>query len=232
MKRTLQLFQLLIVVFGFYAALKYPDRYKNIVALSSVVVVGILDQLESYFEKKKEAQARERIRQAVADEADHSQKVLDALVRTKNSLMLTDAVQAFFRELGLPVAPCPAYAAVDRMVSLGEPAMQFGVKVIGEAGDLGKEWEQLDPADGFVKGESGQLRLLLVVQNGIEHPQPGDQQFEKISSQAAKLLVDRHTVAVTTQTLAQVYRLCKEMGQDPKKIFARIYHHPGGLFSV
>lgn len=232
MKRTLQLFQLLIVVFGFYAALKYPDRYKNIVALSSVVVVGILDRMESFFEKKKETLARERIRQTVADEADHSQKVLDALVRTKNSLMLLDAVQALLRELGLPVAPCPAHAAVDRVVSLEEPPLQMGIKVVGDVGDLNKEWEQLDHADGFIKGEGGQLRLLLIVQNGTGQPHSGDQEFAKIPNQAAKLLAEGHTVAITTQTLAQIFRLCKETDQGAKRIFDRIYHHPGGLFSL
>jgi len=151
---------------------------------------------------------------------------------SKNNLILIDAVQALLREIGLAVAPCPEYSEVDRVLKLEDSLPQFGVKIVGDLGELGREWEHLDPADGFIKGDGGPLRLLLIANNGAGASPQGRLEFEKIPSRTVKFLADRHTVAITTQTLARIHQLCSEMRQDPKRIFSRIYSHPGGVFQL
>jgi len=233
LKRTLQLFQLLIVVFGLYAALKYAGPAKNIVALSSIIVVILLDRMESFFDRANaDLLAREKARQPAADQKGQAEKNLEILRHGKNNLMVADAVQALLRDLGLAVTPCGEYPMLDRIVKVEEQTMHMAMKVVGDLDDLTREWEHLDPADGFIKGEGGQLRLLLIVNAAATHSQSGDQEFDKIPNQTGKFLAARHTVAITTQTVAQIYRLCKEMHQNPKRVFGRIYHHPGGLFQL
>ncbi len=145
--------------------------------------------------------------------------------------MLIDAVQAVLREIGLKIVPCPEYSMVDRLLRLEDQVRQVGLKMLADAGALTKEWEHLERTDGgFIKGDGGELRLLLVVNNGVTPSGPGGAEFVKIPMHLERFLADRHTVAITTQTLGRIYQLCKDTGQDPQRIFNRIYKHPGGFF--
>ncbi|MDH3392938.1 MAG: hypothetical protein OEL66_02950, partial [Desulfobulbaceae bacterium] len=98
--------------------------------------------------------------------------------------------------------------------------------------DLVKEWEHLDPNNGCIESEGGRLRMLLVVNTGEDGPLQTEQQAGKIPVHITKFLAERHTVAITTQTLAQLYQLCKDMKQDPKRVMGRIYNHSGGIFQL
>jgi len=234
LKRTFQLFQLLIVVFGFYAALKYSGNAKYIVSLSSIFVVVVLDKMDNFFGSSiSDEPAGKKKKLASNKEADQSEKSLKILLNSKNHLMLVDAVQALFRDIGLAVVPCLEHPMVDRIVKLDEQGTQIAVKVVSDVDGLTKEWDHLDPDSGFIIGEGGKLRLMLIINTST-----GDQassegpEFEKIPAHIISFLTKHHTVAITTQTLAQIYHLCKEMHQDPNKVLGRIYQHSGGVFKI
>lgn len=230
MKRTFQLFQLLIVVFGFYAAIKYSGNAKYIISLSSIAVVGILDKMESFLDSiNRDVFPREK---AAPEKSDPLAKALHLLLRSKNNLMLVDAAQALLRDLGLIVVPCLEFPMLDRIVKVDDQVMQIAIKVVADIDGLLREWEHLDHADGFINSEGVRLRLLLIVSAGAEQSQTMNIEAEKLPVHVGKFLADRHTVAITTQTLAQIYQLCKDTHQDPKRVFGRIYHHPGGIFQL
>lgn len=233
MKRTFQLFQLLIVVFGFFAAIKYSGNAKYIISLSSIAVVGILDRMESFLDSiNRDVLPRDRVARAAVEKTDPLTNGLQLLLRSKNHLILIDAAQLLLRDIGLTVIPCREFPMLDRIVKVDDQEMQFALKIVNDSNDLTREWEHLDHTDGFIENEGGRLRLLLVANTGEEEPLPSDQHAGKIPVHINKFLVERHTVAITTQTLAQIYQMCKEMQQDPKRVMGRIYHHPGGVFQL
>ena len=232
MKRTFQLFQLLIVVFGFYAAMKFSGNAKSIVSLSAIVVVIILDRMESFLDiTNSKLLAAKQGKQGAEKKTDQSEKNLKVLLNSKNHPMLVDAVQALLRDIGLTVGPCRDHSFVDRVIKIEDQGMLIGVKVVNDLATLVADWENLGMAEGFIDGEDGRMRLLLVHPAGEQSQNP-DQQSEKVPAHILKFITERHTIAVTTKTMARIYHLCKDMNQDSKRIFGRIYHHPGGFYQM
>lgn len=213
--------------------MKYSGNAKYIVSLSAIVVVGVLDRMESFLDSiNRDILPRDKVTRTATEETDPLAKSLQLLLRSKNNLILIDAAQMLLRDIGLTVVPCRELPMLDRIIKIEDQEVQIALKVVGDINDLAKEWEHLDHNDGCIPCEEGRMRLLLIVNADDGGAMTTEQFSGKIPAHISKFLAERHTVAMTTQTLAQLYRLCKEMQQDPKRVMSRISHHSGGVFQL
>ncbi len=236
----MQLLQLMLAVFGFYAALKYTGIYKYIVPLASLILLYLLDKVEVAVEKREEKaeekkQAEEKIQATESiNELQPAiiKQQLDCLLFNKNVLLLTDSIQLLLRDLGFVVSPSSDSSLAERVLQMPGREGRLGLKIISDVAEPTKKWSQWDKISQYEKGAGGEQRLLIIANNVMLTDGEEEKKFKNFSNQANSLLATRHTVAMTTLTLYKVYRLCKEKGLDPKRIFRLIYQHPGGIFQL
>ena len=231
-KRTLQLFQLLLAVFGFYAAIKYATPNKFIVSLSCLALVVILDKLELVVGNNTEPTELTKKPKPDAAPPEKQKQQLDLILHSKNVTLLNDIIQRMFRDLGLSITPCPENRGVDRVLNLTGGTTHLGIKIISDVDQPSDEWEQWEKFNEFEHADGQNHRLLIIANNAATEPQETGQEYKDFPVHVRKLLTEKKIIAMTTQTLYSLYQMCKEMNQNPEKIFNRIYQHPGGVFRV
>ena len=233
MKGTLQLIQLLLVVFGFYGAVTYGEPYKYGVPLFCLVVVWIVDRFEFLVPKKDVLVSGKGAKAKNGEEVEsRAPRQLDFVLKGKNAMLLVENIHWLLRDMGMNIAACPGDRGADRLLTLEGGDAQFAVKVFADVDALVCQWEQWERGSHFVvKEESGQ-RLLFIVGNAAEDSEDGTPRFKDFTQQTSRLLADKRVAAMTTQTLVDLYKVCKEMSQNPDKIFRGIHQGSGGIFHL
>ncbi|MDH5525174.1 MAG: hypothetical protein OEY01_14455 [Desulfobulbaceae bacterium] len=233
MKSTLKLFQLLLAVSGFYAALKFVGNLQYGVALLSLVSIWGVDKFEVIIDKKQKKAVTEKkaAEQAAASREKANKQVAHAL-RNKNVIMLTDTIEGLLWDLGFSVSSSIKYRLLDRIIEGEGLRGKLGLKIIGDVDGSIAELTQLAISCEEAGAAQDKLRILLIANNsGGLSPENG-QEYKNFPGQVRNLLSQEKIIGITTQTLHELYRMCKDMNQDPNKLFSRIYQHPGGVFRL
>jgi hypothetical protein len=212
-QKTLLLFQLLLAVFACYSVLKYSGNLRLLVPLFCLVGMFIVGKVESIVEESQEIKED---KQAKADKGKTTFKPVDCLLKSKNVLLLTDAIHYLLKDLGLAVSRSPDQNSIDRLVRAPDDSLTtFGLKILGDVGDKG-----------------GKRRLILIGSNTLREEEDGKPQFTDFSPNTQSLLTSKSIVAMTTLTLYKIYLLCQKKSVDPKVILDLIHRHPGGVFRL
>jgi len=78
-------------------------------------------------------------------------------VKSKNVLLLTDAIHHLMQDLGLAVSPSPDQPAIDRLVRLPGTEVTFGLKILSDVTELKEDWPiQYHPGGVFQLERSAQ----------------------------------------------------------------------------
>jgi hypothetical protein len=231
-QRTLQLFQLFLLVFAFYMPVRDSANPRLLVSLACLVTVFLVGKVEASYAQRSKGEEREASEITKKDGTKTAAQALDWLLKSKNVQLLTDATQYLLRDLGLVVSPCLERPAVDRLFTIPGMQVTWGVKVLGDVGDLNEDWDQWEGLAGFDLGKGGERRLLIIGNNHIKGRGDHQQEYRSFSPNSQKLLSTRKVVAVTTLTLGKIYVSCKKKKADIKTIFGTIQHHPGGVFQL
>ena len=230
-QRTLELFQLFLLVFAFYAPLQGPRNQHLLVSLACLVAAFVVGKLKTPFAKASDKE-NQRHDSSKKDTTKATVQALDWLLKSKNLLLLTDAIQCLFQDLGVVVSPCPDHPSVDRLIRIPGGGVTWGLKTLSDVTTLDEDWDQWKELDSFERGKGGKRRLLIVASNGITAQGDSGQRYRNYSVNVQKLLSAKQVVAMTTLTLGKIYLLCKRKNGDIKTIFDPIEHHPGGVFQV
>jgi len=223
--KTLLLFQLFLAVFAFYAVLKYPGNSRFLVSLACLVVMFVLAKVETSLtesENHEEGQSSDM----------RTVQSLDCLLKSKNVLLLTDAIHYLMQDLGIPVAVSPDYPGVDRLIKIPGTQASFGLKILGDVGELDGNWEKWEDVDGFDLGKGKDRRLLIIASNCAKEAGYSKHAYQNFSGQTEKFLSARHIVAMSTLTFNKIYLFCKKKNVDPTKLFHLVQRHPGGVFQL
>jgi hypothetical protein len=231
-KRTLQLFQLFLVVFALYALVKYGGHERFIASLGCLVVAFMVGKVESGLKKHGEEGESSSHGFGRRQEAKNTAQALEWLLKSKNVLLLTDAVQCLLKDLGLVVSPSPPEVSVDRMVKIPGTEVTWGLIILGDVDDVTEDWDQWEGIAAFDKGKGGSQRPLLICGNSVATKVGGQQKYKGFPGSARRLLSKKGVVAMTTLTLCKIYLMCKRKGVDIKKVFQPIATHGGGVFQI
>ena len=231
-QRTLQLFQLFLLVFAFYMPVRDSANPRLLVSLACLVTVFLVGKVEASYAQRSKGEERQGIERTKKDGTKTTAEALDWLLKSKNVQLLRDAIQYLLRDLGLVVSPCLDHPAVDRLFTIPGIQVTWGVKVLSDVGDLNEDWDQWEDLAGFDLGTGGERRLLIIGNNHIKAGGDHQQEYRSFSSNTQKLLSTRKVVAMTTLTLGKIYVSCKKKKADIKTIFGPIQHHPGGVFQL
>jgi hypothetical protein len=229
-QKTLLLFQLLLAVFACYSVLKYSGNLRLLVPLFCLVGMFIVGKVESIVEESQEIKED---KQAKADKGKTTFKPVDCLLKSKNVLLLTDAIHYLLKDLGLAVSRSPDQNSIDRLVRAPDDSLTtFGLKILGDVGELNENWSSWEELSHFDMGKGGKRRLILIGSNTLREEEDGKPQFTDFSPNTQSLLTSKSIVAMTTLTLYKIYLLCQKKSVDPKVILDLIHRHPGGVFRL
>ena len=232
-QKTLLLFQLLLAVFSIYSVLKYSGNQRMIIPLTCLVAMFLVGKVEtavSEREKKKKDQ-KAKARKDIEETATF--KPVDCLLKSKNVLLLTDAIHYLLNELGLKVSRSPDQSFIDRLIrSVDDDEVTFGLKVLGDVGELSENWENWEEVTDFDMGKGGNRRILLIGSNITDEQADGKPKFSDFSANIQSLLSTKNIVAMTTLTFYKIYLLCQKKSVKPQAVLDLIQRHPGGVFRL
>ena len=231
-QKTLLFFELFLLMFAFYALLSYSGNQRLLVSLGCLVGMFVIGKVETSVTERSKQEKGKTSHLGKKDEKKSASQALDSLVKSKNVLLLTDAIHYLMQDLGLAVSPSPDHPAIDRLVRLPGTEVTFGLKILSDVTEVKEDWDKWEELASFDLGKGGKRRLLIIGSNCIEEAREGEQRYRNFSVNAQKLLTARHIVAITTLTLYKIYLLCKKKKVGIKTIFHPIQHHPGGVFQL
>jgi hypothetical protein len=124
-QKTLLLFQLFLAVFAVYAVLKF-----------------LIGKVETAVTEKDKKEEKRRARAGKGAEEKRTFKPVDCLLKSKNVLLLTDAIHHLLNDLGLKVSRSPDQSVIDRLIRASDRSqVTFGLKVLSDVGELSENWD-------------------------------------------------------------------------------------------
>ncbi len=228
---TLLLFQLLLAVFGIYAALKYADMAKLCVPLVCLVAMFFVGKLERKLKIKEEGEFSEKEHGVSEEERDEFDTV-KYILWGKNELMLVDAVHAVLRDLGLQVSKTPKYTTIDRIVKIPGSHMIFGMQIIESEQEVRGDNSKFNQALQFEREKEDGEKTVIIANSHYNISLTEREKLEDFSKEALIRMEPTKVVGLNTFTLYKVWALCKYKGKDVKDILKLLFNHPGGLFRI
>jgi hypothetical protein len=230
-KRTLQLFQLFLIIFAFYLPVvksNNPPMFLSLACLATALVVGKVETRVTEATKLKKRQSKQKSKK---DKSVTTAQALDWVLRSKNVQLLTDAIQTLFQDLGMTVSSLQ-HSSIDRQIKIPGMQVTWCLKVLKDVHVLNEPWDQWDDLSDFELGKGGEQRLLIVASNSMETAGDSQEEYTSFSADSDRLLAARQVVAMTTLTLCKIYLRCKKNKDYTKTIFQPIENHPGGVVRV
>jgi hypothetical protein len=231
-QKSLLLFEFFLALCAFYALLHYSGTQRFLVSLACLVAMLVVGKAETSLTQPSTQRISPRTDTGEKDETQIRSRALTCVLRSKNVLLLTDAIHYLMQDLGLAVSPSPDHPAVARLISIPDIEGTFGLRILGDVGELNASrdsWEQLA---SFDLGKGGKRRLLIIGSNFTSKGPDSQHRYRNFPDSSQKLLSARQMVAMTTLTICKIYMLCKKKGLNIKTVFERIQHHPGGVFHL
>ena len=214
--KTLLLFQLLLAVFSIYSVLKYSGNQRMIIPLTCLVAMFLIGKVETAVAEREKWIKDKKAKAGKGIKGKSTFKPVDCLLKSKNVLLLTDAIHYLLNELGLKVSRSPDQSFLDRLVRTDDnKQVTFGLKVTD-----------------FDMGKGGNRRVVLISSNTIDEEADGRPKFSDFSVTMQSLLSSKNIVAMTTLTFYKIYLLCQKKSVKPGAIFDLIHRHPGGVFRL
>ena len=232
-QKTLLLFQLFLAVFAVYAVLKYTGTQRLIVPLTCLITMFAVGKVETMVAASDEIQEDKKSRAKKEVEDKKGFKPVDCLLKSKNVLLLVDAIHYLLNDLGLKVSRSPDQSVIDRLVRAADNAqLTLGLKIVSDVGEINDDWDSWEELSNFDKGRGGGRRLLLIGSNITPDSDDDKPQFSDFSANTQSLLSSKNIVAMTTLTFYKIYLLCQKKSVNPEKILDLINRHPGGVFRL
>ena len=232
-QKTLLLFQLLLAIFSIYSVLKYSGNQRMIIPLTCLVAMFLVGKLETAVGEREKKKKDQRVKAGKDIDEKTTFKPVDCLLRSKNVLLLTDAIHYLLNELGLKVSRSPDQSFIDRLIrTVDEGEVTFGLKVLGDVGELSENWESWEEVTDFDMGKGGKRRVLLIGSNTTDEEADGKPKFSDFSANIQSLLSSKNIVAMTTLTFYKIYLLCQKKSVKPQAVLDLIHRHPGGVFRL
>ena len=232
-QKTLLLFQLFLAVFAVYAVLKYSGNQRLYVPLTCLFTMFLVGKVETAVTEKSKKEEKRRARADKRAEEKRTFKPVDCLLKSKNVLLLTDAIHYLLNDLGLKVSSSPDQSIIERLIRASDNSeVTIGLKVLSDFGELIENCDRCGELSQFDAGKGGEKRLLLIGSNSTHGEGDDKPQFSDFSANIQSLLSSRSIVAMTTLTFYKIYLLCQKKNVNPTAILDLIHRHPGGVFRL
>ena len=233
------LLQILLAVLAVYGAFHFKGDARLYVALACLISMFVMGRLDKERFEKKEARKKflksemEKISRNDANVAkDQDLFIVNSLLWPKGELVLIDAVHFVLRDLGLRVSTGGKYSTVDRMASIPDSRMLFGVEILLSDEHVEKNHPKIDRALQFEKEKRDHEKTLIIASTHIHHPLSERERLNEISIGLNEFLTGCQITLMTAYTLYQLWQKSKAEETDVHEVFKSLYTHRGGIFSM
>ena len=233
------LLQILLAVFAVYGAFNFKGDARLYVALGCLITMFMIGRLDKERFEKKEARKKflksemEKISSNDANAAkDQDLFIVNSLLWPKGELVLIDAVHFVLRDLGLRVSTGGKYSTVDRMASIPDSRMLFGVEMLLSDEHVEKNHPKIDRALQFEKEKRDNEKTLIIASTHIHHPLSERERLNEISIGLNEFLTGCQITLMTAYTLYQLWQKSKAEETDVHEVFKSLHTHRGGIFSM
>jgi hypothetical protein len=234
----LTLFQLLLAVFGIYAALQFSEELKLTIPLVCLLVMFLVSRVENKTSEKKTE--RKSFLQSEIDKASKKDSTaikeqdfftIDSLLWPKSELLLIDAVHSIFKDLGFKISTGVNYQFVDRIVKIPETHMAFGVQILMSEGEVEGNHPKINRALQFEKEKRENEKSLIIASTHIRLPLSERSQMGHIQKELSHFL-NRHNMSlITTHHLYELWQKAKGGEINIFGFFEKVYSQSGDTFS-
>ncbi|MEJ2431589.1 MAG: hypothetical protein P8075_22150, partial [Deltaproteobacteria bacterium] len=205
--------------------LKYSGNQRLYVPLTCLLTMFLVGKVETAVTEKDKKDKKKRVRAGRKAAEQRTFKPVDCLLKSKNVLLLTDAIHYLLNDLGLKVSRSPDQSVIDRLIRASDNSqVTLGLKVLSDVGELSESWDSWGEISQFDTGKGGEKRLLLIGSNSIHDEGDGKPQFSDFSANVQSLLSSKSIVAMTTLTFYKIYLLCQKKNVDPKGEMRNVLH--------
>ncbi|NVM26139.1 MAG: hypothetical protein HWN70_09550, partial [Desulfobacterales bacterium] len=161
-QKTLLLFQLFLLIFAFYVLLSHSGSQRLLVSLGCLVGMFVIGKVETSVTERGKLEKGKTNDMGKKNETKTASQALDCLVKSKNVLLLTDAIHYLMQDLGLAVLPSLDHPAIDRLVKIPDTEVTFGLKILSDVTELKEDWHRWEELASFDLGKGGKRRLLII----------------------------------------------------------------------
>jgi hypothetical protein len=231
--------QLLLGVFAVYGAFNFTGDAKLYVALACLISMFVIGRLDKERFEKKEARKtflKSEMEKISRNDAtvvkDRDLFIVNSLLWPKGELVLIDAVHFVLRDLGLRVSTGGKYNSVDRMVSIPDSRVFFGVEILMSDEHVEKNHPKIDRALQFEKEKKEKEKTVIIASTHIHHPLSEREHLNEISIGLHEFLVGCQITLITAYTLYHLWQKSKAGETDIREVFKTLHSHRGGIFSL
>lgn len=232
------LFELLLAIFAVYGAFKFEGETPLHVALACLICMFVVGRLDKERFEKKEArknflksEMEKMSKKDAAAAKDQDLFIVNSLLWPKGELVLIDAVHFVLRDLGLRVSTGAKYRSVDRMASIPDSRLSFGVEILMSDEHVEKNHPKIDRALQFEKEKREHEKTVIIASTHIHYPLSKRERLNEISIGLNEFLAGCQITLITAYTLYQLWQKSKAGEADIPEIFKTLYSHKGGIFS-
>jgi hypothetical protein len=233
MRKTIQLFQLLIIIFTGYCFFYFSEDIRLYIILGCAVITYILEKIDTLVLDKQKLQILLEERKKGFAAKKKSNSVLDRLTECKNGRQLTEAIGMILKKMGYSVNRPIQEDGVDLEFLAPGTKGVFGLKAIATLEGLEDGAMDFDALKAFA-GVDDNHKVVIISGNTAVITGEGDGLFSQgdFSQKSEALLKQHQIVAMTTSTLQDIFMLCKLNGIDSKLFLMLFQEHAGGVFRL
>ena len=232
MRQTIQLLQLLIIVFAGYGYYTFSPDFRLYFVLGCLIAAYILEKIDVLILDRQKLQALLEERNLEIGSGKKSNTPLGILMESSNSRELTGAIRRLFKKLRFTVTSPTLEQGIDLEFWTAGSSMIFAVKVLESVHKIDAETPGMNKLLTY-DALSPEHRLIIIASNTSKDRMKGQQyQVEEFSQDSEAFLRDNHLLALNTSTLRTIFLLCKRKGIDPGLFLKLFREHRGGVFRL
>lgn len=232
MRRTIQLFQLLIIIFAGYGYFHFSEEIRLNLLLGCMVVTYILEKMDTLVLDKQKLQKLLKEKKIEHVTKKKSFTPLNTLMEDKTTDQLREAIKRILKKLRFVVASPKQAEGVDFEFWTPGSKSVLGLKVFDSVGDL--EQELLDVGPPAALDEQENNHRVVFIAGNIDGEGDAEEIYlqDDFSPKIKDFLQQNRLLAMTTSTLREIYLVCSKRRIDPRLFLRHFQEHAGGVFRM
>lgn len=230
-RRTIQLIQLFFMVFAVYSVFHFSGSQQKFIALFCLLAAYGLERLNAKTVTKVDVKSNVKTSKEEVKGKDAVVDNLNCLLKSRNPLVIADAVQYLLHDLGLLVAKAPPNQVISRFIKSSGRDGSIGLFILLDASELKEDWNKWEAITQFKKKQGLRYSTMILWSNCIE-TEAGKMKFRNFPTGTKKVLANKNVVALSTYTFYLLYSMCKTGKLDIHETWGRIINHPGGVVTL
>lgn len=225
--------QIFFVFYAIFSIFSYTGYQQKFVPIFCLLAVLGLEKLQTRGSASSDSKENNRGRKLKKQQAEKDSKTghINNLLKSQNPIIVADAVQYLFHDLGLFVSRAPKSKVISRLVQGSVEDIPVGVVIIRDISKINAAWKEWDAIAEYGVRQGKGYRTLFIWSNCFE-TKGGEMRPRNFPDVVKKILVRKNVVAMGTDTFHALYDLCSSGKIEIRGVLEKIRNHSGGVITL